>query len=74
MEAGDQPLSRIAVRVDIPPPLRNDAYDQPHLGAVQMPRLWPDPRDGKPVSSLELGVATIIAAIGTVMTVAYWLP
>lgn len=39
-----------------------------------MPRLWPDPRVGKPVSSLELGVATAVAAISTVMMVAYWLP
>ena len=45
-----------------------------HPGATLMPRLWPDPRDGKPVSSLELGVATIIVAVCTVMTVAYWLP
>jgi hypothetical protein len=39
-----------------------------------MPRLWPDPRDSKPVSSLEIGIAVVVAAISTAVAVAYWLP
>lgn len=39
-----------------------------------MPRLWPDPRDGKPVSSLEIGIAVVVAAISTAAAVAFWLP